>query len=220
MLEEKITELKRELVESASLVEKMILKSIKGLLKKEEALLKEIIDDQEKRANAFEIQLEELCISLIAQYEPRAKNLRSILMIFKMASDLERMADHTVNIADSGLFLIKKPDVKPLIDIPHMSDETIKNVGDAIQSFIHEDSAMAKCVCERDDIIDGLQSQIFRELITFMSSDPATIERSLHLIRITNNLERIADLATNICEDVIFMIEGKVIKHHYNESNQ
>ncbi len=215
--EEKIIDLKKELVEFATLVESMIAKSIRGLLKKDEAILRDVMNTHEPAANAFEIRLEELCTSVIAQYQPKAKELRTVLMIYKMTSDLERMGDHAVNIADSALFLIPKPPVKPLIDIPRMADETIKSVADAIKAFINGDASLAKTVCERDDIIDGLQVQIFRELTTFMTSDPATIERSLHLIRIANNLERIADLATNICEDVIFMVEGKVIKHHQEE---
>jgi phosphate transport system protein len=218
VLQTKITELKKELVAFATLAETMIAKSIKGLLKKERTILKEVEDLHEPDANAYEIKIEELCTSLIAQYEPRAKDLRTILMVFKMTSDIERMGDHAVHVADSGLFLITKPLVKPLIDIPRMADETIKSVDDAIQSFINEDAALARSVCERDDIIDGLQTQIFRELVTYMTSDPTTIERSLHLIRIANNLERIADLATNISEDVIFMVEGKIIKHHQENS--
>jgi phosphate transport system protein len=219
MLEEKITELKKELIEFATLVETMIMKSVKGLLKKEKTLLQEVIEELEPNANTLEIKIEELCVSIIAQYQPRARELRTVLMIFKMASDIERMGDHAVNIADSGLFLITKQPVKPLIDIPRMADETIRSVVDAIKAFINEDAALSKNVCERDDTIDGLQTQIFRELTTFMTSDPATVERALYLIRISNNLERIADLATNISEDVIFMVEGKVIKHH-QEDNQ
>jgi phosphate transport system protein len=219
MLEEKITELKKELIEFATLVETMIMKSVKGLLKKEKTLLQEVIEELEPNANTLEIKIEELCVSIIAQYQPRARELRTVLMIFKMASDIERMGDHAVNIADSGLFLITKQPVKPLIDIPRMADETIRSVVDAIKAFINEDTALSKNVCERDDTIDGLQTQIFRELTTFMTSDPATVERALYLIRISNNLERIADLATNISEDVIFMVEGKVIKHH-QEDNQ
>jgi phosphate transport system protein len=219
VLQTKITELKRELVNFATLAENMIAKSVNGLLKKERVVLREVEEIHEPDANAYEIKIDDLCTSLIAQYEPRAKDLRTVLMIFKMTSDIERMGDHAVHIADSGLFLITKPLVKPLIDIPRMADETIKSVDDAIKAFINEDAGLARNVCERDDIIDGLQTQIFRELVTFMTSDPTTIERSLHLIRIANNLERIADLATNISEDVIFMVEGKVIKHHQEQDN-
>ena len=217
MLEEKIIELKRELVIFATLAEHMISKSIKGLLDKDISVLKEIEDVHEPAANASEIKIEELCTSTIAQYQPRAKDLRTVLMIFRIVYDVERMADHAVHIADSGLFLISRPPVKPLIDIPRMADETVRSVHDSIQAFINEDAALAQNVCERDDIIDALQAQIFRELVTFMTSEPATIERSLHLIRITNNLERVADLVTNISEDVIFMVEGRIIKHHLEE---
>lgn len=217
MLEERISELKRELIEYAALVEHMIEKSIRGLLKKEKTLLSEIVEEDEVKANNFELELDELCIQLIAQYQPRAKDLRMILMVLKMGNDLERMADHAVNIAESSFFLIERPSVKPLIDIPNMAQITMKMLKDSIDSFIKEDEALARTVCERDDRIDGLRDQILRELITFMSSDPSTIERSIHLIRISRNLERIADLATNIGEDVIFLVKGKVIKHHKDE---
>jgi len=106
------------------------------------------------------------------------------------------------------------PAVKQLIDIPHMAEVVKTMIADSITSFINEDATLAKSVCERDDIVDGLRNQILRELVTYMTADPATIERSLQLMKISSNLERIADLATNICEDVIYMVKGKVIKHH------
>lgn len=217
MLEEKILGLKRRLIEYAALIENMIGKSIKGLLKKEKEILVEVIEKDEVKANNLEIELDELCTVLIAQYEPRAKDLRTILMILKMNNDLERMGDLAVNLSESSLFLIGRPRVKPLIDIPRMAEVTMKMLKDSINAFINEDTQLAKEVCERDDIVDGLRDQILRELITFMTSDAKTIERSLHLIRISRNLERIADLSTNICEDVIFMVEGKTIKHHKDE---
>jgi phosphate transport system protein len=214
MLEVRIRELKRELVEYATLVEDMIAKSMKGLLDRDETPLLEVMHELEPATNDFEIKLDELCTGAIAQYQPKARDLRTVLMIFKMNSDLERMGDHVANIADSGLFLLSHAPVKPLIDIPRMAEETVKSLNDSITAFLHEDAALAEAVCERDYIIDALQTQIFRELVTFMTADPATIERALYLIRVANNLERIADLATNICEDVIFMVEGRVIKHH------
>lgn len=124
--EEKLMELKKELIEFATLVETMIMKSVKGLLKKEKAFLHEVIEELEPNANTFEIKIEELCVSVIAQYQPRAKELRTVLMIFKMASDIERIGDHAVNIADSGLFLITKRPVKPLIDIPQWPTKPLK----------------------------------------------------------------------------------------------
>lgn len=217
MLEEKIIELKKELIDFATLVENMIMKSVKGLIKRERAYLLEVIEKQEPEANNFEIRLDELCTHMIAQYQPMAKDLRTILMVYKMNSDIERMGDHAVNISESGLYLISKRPVKPLIDIPRMADETVKNVEDTIKSFINEDAGLAQSVCEHDSVIDALHNQIFRELVAFMTSESGTIERSLHLVRISSNLERIADLCTNICEDVIFMVEGRVIKHHIED---
>lgn len=217
MLEQKIVNLKEELINYAELVKTMIEKSIKGLLEKNRDLLLEVIDKDEDKANEKEIELDEVTVSLIAQYAPKAKDLRTIMMISKMNNDLERMGDLAVNIAESALFLIKKPLVKPLIDIPRMSQESTSMLKDSIDSFISENANLAKGVCERDYIVDGLRDQILRELITYMTSDPHTIERSLHLLRISRCLERVADLSTNICEDVIFMVEGKIIKHHRAE---
>ncbi|MDD3845899.1 MAG: phosphate signaling complex protein PhoU [Syntrophorhabdaceae bacterium] len=217
MLQDRIKALKKELVESATLVENMITKSIDGLLGRDEGLLREVISVMEPATNDLEIRIDDLCTTTIAQYQPKARELRVVLMVFKMNSDLERMGDHVANIADSGLFLMSHSPVKPLVDIPRLARETIESLNDSIKAFLDEDAVLAQTVCERDYIIDALQNQIFRELVTFMSSDPTTIERSLHLIRISNNLERIADLSTNICEDVIFMVEGRVIKHHLEE---
>jgi phosphate transport system protein len=217
MLEEKISILKKKIVEFCLLVEKMIYESINGLLNKNSEVLKKVIYEEEVLANNFEIEIDELSIETIAQYQPKAKNLRTILMILKINNDLERMGDHAVNISESSLFLIEKPMVKPLIDIPRMAEKTIEMVKESVNSFINENSSIARKICIEDEIIDNLRDQIARELITYMTSDPNTIERSLHLLRITQNLERIADLSTNICEDVIYMVEGKIIKHHFEE---
>ncbi len=214
MLKVKINDLKRELIIFATQVEYMIEKSIKGLLERKRELLLEVIEHDEPKANSLELELDELCTGLIAQFEPKAKELRIILMIAKMSNDFERMGDHAVNIAESSLFLIERPSVKPLTDLPKMAELTIKMLKDSTVSFINEDFKLAGNVCERDGMVDELEDQILKELISFMRSDPSTIECSLHLIRISGNLERIADLSTNICEDVIFVAKGKVIKHH------
>jgi len=214
MLEEKLNFLKEKIIGYADHIEKMLEKAIEGLLSKKGELLKEVIELDEKKANEYEIEIDEVCIDLIALYQPKAKDLRTILMILKMNNDFERMGDHVVNIAQSALFLIEREPVKPLIDIPRMAEETIKMLKDALKAFMTEDSDLAKNVCERDFLIDNLRDQIFRELFTYMLSDPKTIERAFHLIRITQNLERIADLSTNLGEDVIYIVEAKIIKHH------
>jgi phosphate transport system protein len=214
MFEEKLNFLKEKIIGYADHIEKMLEKTIDGLLAKKGELLKAVIELDEKKANDWEIEIDELCIDLIALYQPKAKDLRTILMILKMNNDFERMGDHIVNIAQSALFLIEREPVKPLIDIPRMAEETIKMLKDALKAFMTEDSLLAKNVCERDFLIDNLRDQIFRELLTYMLSDPKTIERAFHLIRITQNLERIADLSTNLGEDVIYIVEAKIIKHH------
>ena len=216
MLEKDLDALREKLVESASLVETMIQKSIRGLTQREKGPLLEVIEQDEPRENDLEIAIEEPWIQQIACYQPQAKDLRTIMMVMKMNNDLERMGDEAVNISESGLFLIEKPQVKPLIDIPRMAEEAMKMIQDSLKSFIHEDIQLAQSVCKRDDIVDGLRDQILRELITFMASDPTVIEPSIRLIRISRSLERIADLSTNICEDVIYMAEGRMIKHGKN----
>jgi phosphate transport system protein len=218
MLEEtKLTNLKKTLMEFATLVESMVDHSINGLMLKKEDLLSDVIGLDESRANSYEIELDERCVTIIAQHQPTGKALRTILMILHINSTLERIGDHAVTISESGLFLIDQPLVKPLIDIPRMADVVKSMISDSINSFINEDADLARRVCERDTIVDGLRTQIMRELITFMTSDPSTIERALQLMKISSNLERIADLTTNICEDVIYMVKGKVIKHHKDE---
>jgi phosphate transport system protein len=220
MLEESLEEVKEKLLQSASLIERMIEKSMMGLTQRDEEVLLEVIERDEPRENELELEIEETCIHVIARYQPQARDLRTIMMVSKMNNDLERMGDEAVNISESALFLIKRPEVKPLIDIPKMAEETRKMLKDSLSSFMDEDPQLAKSVCERDDIVDGLRDQILGELVTFMASDPTTIERSNHLIRISRSLERIADLSTNISEDVIYMIEGKTIKHGRFENSK
>jgi phosphate transport system protein len=220
MLKAKLEEVKGKLVQSGSLVESMVEKSIRGLVQGEKKVLQEVIEQDEPKENELEVEIEEACISLTARYQPQAKDLRTIMMVSKINNDLERMGDEAVNISESALFLIDRPQVKPLIDIPRMAKEAEAMMKDSLNSFIEEDTRLAKSVCERDDIVDGLRDQILRELITFMASDPTTIERSIHLIRISRSLERIADLSTNISEDIVYMVDARTIKHRrFEEMN-
>lgn len=217
MLEEKITNIKRNLIEYAGLVENMIDKALQGLLERELQPLKDVMEKDEIRSNKFELEIDELCLATIAQFQPKARDLRTILMVLRINNDLERIADHAVNIAESSAFLIERPALKPLIDIPRMSQISVRMLKDSINAFVNEDVELAYDVCMRDNNVDELRDQILRELIMYMSSSPTTIERAFQLIRISSNLERIADLSTNISEDIIFMVQGKVIKHHAEE---
>lgn len=217
MLHQELERLKEMLIESATLVQAMIERSIEGLLKRDRDLLLRVIEVDEPRENNLEIEIDEKGIELIARYQPQAKDLRTIVMILKMNNDLERMGDEAVNISQSAIFLIDKPLVKPLIDIPRMAEESIRMVRDSLNAFLTENPDLAKEVCIRDSVVDGLRDQIWRELITFMASDPSTIERALHLLRISRCLERVADLATNLAEDTVYIVKGEIIKHHRGE---
>lgn len=217
MMVERIERLKGIIVDYASLIENMIDESIKGLAERNREKLISVIEKDETASNDREIEIEELCVELIAKFQPKAKDLRVVLMILKMNNDLERMGDHAVNIAQSSAFLIERPEVTTLLELPKLSFETKGMLNDSIDAFINEDPSKARRVCERDNIVDALRDKILMELIENMIKDPTNIERDMHLIRITKNLERIADLSTNICEDVIYMVKGKVIKHHLEE---
>lgn len=216
----RLDDLKENIIKYASLIREMIDKSFAGLIEKTDEKAKEVINILEPIVNEKEIELDEECINIIALYQPEAKDLRTVMMISKMVNDLERMGDKAVNIAESVLYLYDKPLVKPLIDLPRMLKETIQMIDDSINAFINEDINLAYTVLERDDIVDNLRDQILRELITYMLADASTIERSLHLLRVSRNLEKIADLTTNICEEVIYIKEGKIIKHHLDSKNK
>jgi len=208
---------KKELVEYVTLVENMIEHSIKGLKEKDTQMLTKVIEEDEPKAKELEIDMNERCISLISRHQPAGKALRTIIMILNISNTLERMADHAVTICESALFLIEKPPVKPLIDIPRMAQIVIEMLKNTFSAFVNEDAELTQKVCLMDNTVDALRDQIFRELITFMASDPSTIERSLQLMKISSNLERIADLSTNICEDIVYIVKGKIIKHHFEE---
>jgi len=214
MLQQNIDNLKKEIINYSFLVDRMIEKAIKGLVESDKELLLQVINEDEKQANRLEIEIEDMSIVMIAKYSPKAKDLRTILMMLKMNNDLERIGDHAVDISESAMYLIERPKLKSYIDIPRMAALTRQMLSDAIDSFIEEDNIKANEVCKKDDIIDDFRDQILRELITYMSTDFNSIERALRILNIARHLERIADLSTNICEDVIYMVEGKNIKHH------
>lgn len=212
MIAEAMKDLIAKTVKYSTLVTGMIEKGIKGLLERDEALLKQVMEQDEPQANLYEIELDDMVLTALARFQPEAKDLRKILMILKMNNDLERIGDLANNIADGAYILIQRPEVKPLLDVPRMADNTIKMLNQAITAFINEDSLLAVEVLKHDDIVDNLRDTILRDMINMMS-DPKILDRGLQVIRVVRNLERIADHATNIAEDVIFIKEGKVVKH-------
>jgi phosphate transport system protein len=217
MLKDRIEELKARLVVYARFVEEMTERSVKGLLERDAESLRRIVTVNEAKANETELELERECTALIAQHQPRARDLRTILMALQMTNDLERMGDHAVNIAEAALGLLERPDVRPPQNLPLMAKEAIRMLDQSIQAFISEGTELAQKVCVSDNVVDELATSILKEYVAVMARDPTAIERSLSVLKIAANLERIADLSTNICEDVIYLVEGRVIKHHKDE---
>jgi phosphate transport system protein len=214
--DEELDLLKQKLVFMASLAESMIYKAIKSLIERENSLIQEVNKDEEK-VNLLQIEIDELCLRLLALKQPMATDLRFITSAMKINGELERIADMAVNITQRAAVLIKQPQLKPYIDIPRMADLAQNMVKDSLDSFIKQDVDLARSVLIRDDKIDALKDQIFRELLTFMISDNSSIPRALELILVSRHLERIGDHATNIAEDVIYLVQGKDIRHHIEE---
>jgi phosphate transport system protein len=214
--ETEIRNLKQDLIKMAGLVEAAIDKAILALKERNDALADEVIAN-DHQINQLEILVEQQCRSLLARHQPVAMDLRFIISCVKINNDLERMGDHAVNIAQKAQVLSKTPPVKPLIDIPYMAGLVQNMVKDSLDAFVQRDVAKAQAVCAQDDVIDGLEDQINRELLTYMMEDVKNISPCLSLALIAKNLERVADLSTNIGEEVIYMIEAKTIKHHFED---
>ena len=208
--------LNEKLLHMARLAEESVALAVKSLKERNEVFAQDVLR-RETDVNLLEIDIDELCMRLLALRQPVASDLRFITSAMKIGSDLERVGDLAVNIAEVSLELLKQPPLKPLIDIPRMASLAQSMVKDALNAFVNRDEVLARAVCERDDEVDSLNDQVFRELLTYMMNDPSTINRAVGLILIGRHLERIADHATNIGEDVIYLVLGKTIKHHIEE---
>jgi phosphate transport system protein len=214
--EEELKSLKEQLVRMAGLVEQMIADTILSLKDRNEGPIDKVFE-AEKQVNQMQLDIDDKAVKMIALHQPTASDLRFLITAIKINSELERIGDQSINIVETTRELIKQPQLKPLIDIPRMAEISNGMLKDSIDSFIRQDTALAKNVCERDDQVDTLKDQILRELLTYMIADQSTISRALSLILIARNLERIGDHATNIGEEVIFMVQGKDIRHHANQ---
>lgn len=204
--------LKSNLIKIASLAEEAIARAIKSLLEQRKDIAEEVVIF-DKQIDAYEIIIDNHVVDILALQQPVAIDLRFILAAYKINNDLERVGDHAVNIAQSAMKLADVTHVKPLIDIPAMADTTKKMLRDAIDAFIHRDAVKARSVLENDDVVDNLNRKIVADLVEVMRKDPTSIDQALDLIRVSRNLERVADLTTNIAEQVIFMAEARVVKH-------
>ena len=217
--QKELEELKENLLKMASMVEEAIRDAVRSLVERNSDLARETFQFED-RINKMEIVIDDMCLKLLALRQPMATDLRFITAAMKITTDLERMGDQAVNIAERAVSLNQEPQLKPYIDIPRMAEITQSMVKDVLDAFVNRDPKLARSVCERDDVVDGLNDQVMRELLTYMMSDPKAIPRAVHLIIVSRCLERIADHATNIAEDVIFMVDALVIKHHADEKKE
>ncbi len=211
-----LLQLKEKLLLMAAKVELIINQSIEALRTRNPGLAEGVLS-LDREVDGLEIEIEEEAIALIARHQPAAVDLRFLIGVLKINNDLERIGDHGVNIAQSAIRLNGQPEVKPLIDIPRMSAVAVGMLKDSIDSFVRNDPELAGRVCRRDDQVDALKNQIFRELLTYMMEKPEIISRAMELILVSRNLERVADLSTNICEESVYIAEARVIKHHAGE---
>ena len=211
-LDEELAELKTKLVHMASLAEDQIDKALAALVKRDSALAHRVIE-QDHKVNALDVEIDEDCIRLLALHQPAARDLRLVTTAMKISTELERISDLAENVCERTIELNEEPQLKPYIDIPRMGNLARIMVKESIDAFVKDDSALARKVLAHDDLVDELMEQIFRELLSFMIEDPHTITRAIRLSFIAKYIERVADHSTNIAELVVYLVEGKIIRH-------
>ena len=204
--------LREQVLRMGGLVEQMTRRVVQALVERDIGILPEV-RSMETQVNQLHIEIDEACIELIALRQPAAVDLRFIAAAMKINTDMERIGDQAINITERAEVLLTVPPLKPLIDIPRMADIAQEMLKASLDAFVNGDDALALETIRRDDEVDQLKDQVFRELLTYMMADPSTIPRAMELILVSRHLERIGDHATNICEDVIFMVKGKDVRH-------
>jgi phosphate transport system protein len=215
--DEQLDQLKERMLYMGSLVERAVHLCVESLNLRNEALATQVIAEIEPQINELHLELDDRALRLLALQQPMALDLRVITSTMKINSDLERMGDQAVNIAERALSIVSQPLLKPLVDIPRMAQLTEKMVRDSLDAFVRKDNELARQVVLRDDEVDQYRDLVFGELIANMIKNPRCIQQALDLILVSRNLERIADHATNIAEDVIYMVAGRDIRHHAEE---
>jgi phosphate transport system protein len=211
--QEELESLQERLLAMGGLAEERVRQAVGSLSSRDPGLVEHVLMGDEP-INDLHIEVDDRCFKLLALHQPMAADLRTIVAAVKINTDLERVGDLAVNIAEAAKRYLQHPPVKPLIDIPRMADIAQAMLRDSLDAFVRRDVALAEAVIAEDDRLDGLKTQIFRELLTYMLSDPTTIEPALDLILVSRHLERIGDHATNIAEDVIFMVSARDVRHH------
>ena len=209
---EELEALKQRLLAMGGLVEDQIRRVMRALVERDDALAQEVIE-RDQQVNAYDLEVDETCVSLLALHQPAAGDLRFITTAMKIVTDLERMGDQSVNIAQRVVELNREPQLKPYIDLPRMAEKAQRMVKGSLDAFVARDTELARRVCAEDAEVDALKEQIFRELLTFMMEDARTIPRAIRLILISRFIERMADHATNIAEMVIYLVDAKMVRH-------
>jgi phosphate transport system protein len=210
--DDKMEQLRNKLLRMATLVEEAISKSVRSLVERDSELARQVIEGDDE-LDRLEIDVDRFCVELLGLQQPMARDLRFITTAIKINTDLERMGDLAANVSERAIELNQEPPLKPYIDIPLMAERAQKMVRGALDAYFERNPEKARQVIAMDDELDDRMEQIFRELLSFMLEDPRTISRALPLTFIAKYLERIGDQATNICEQVVFMTEGAIIKH-------
>ena len=216
--EEELEHLKERLLVMAGGAEEQVRAAVQSLVDRDYALAERVLAG-DAPINQLHLEIDERCFQLLALQQPMATDPRVVVSGVKINSDLERIGDFAVNIAEATLGYLEHPAVKPLIDIPRMAEIAQGMLRDALNAYVRQDMALAQEVLDRDDSLDHLKDQVFRELLSFMLSDPSVTEQSLGLILISRHLERIGDHATNIAEEAIFIVSGLDVRHHGQEGN-
>jgi phosphate transport system protein len=209
---EELARLKTQLLEMSGLAEELVDQAMQALRARDAELASTVIR-RDNDLDAMEVAVDDMCIHLLALQQPMARDLRLITMAMKISNDLERVGDHAVNIAEAVAHLAEQPIHLEFAEIDEMGRLATEMLSDALDTFVRADAQGAREVCRRDDRVDGLHNSLFRILLTHMMEDPRRIGASMSLFLVSRNLERIADLATNIAEDVVFLVEGRNIKH-------
>ena len=210
--DEELATLKSKLLQMGALVEEQIREALRALVDRDEDLARKVIAN-DRRVNTLDVEIDEACLELLALFKPAARDLRFITTAMKISTELERMSDLAENICERAIELNEEPQLKPYIDIPRMADKAMRMVWNSLDAFVKWDSELARKVLDDDDEVDEFTEQIFRELLSFMIENPQTIPRAMRLSFIAKYIERIADHATNIGELVVYMVEGRIIRH-------
>lgn len=214
--ERELDQLKAKLLEMSAMVESAVYRSVQGVVEKNQELAEQVLKN-ETRINQLEIEIDDQAISLLALQAPLAADLRLVTAAIKINNDLERMGDLSVSIAQSALALIREPVIRPLIDIPHIAGLAQGMVRKALDAFVNRDAELARSVLASDDAVDNMRTASYHELISFMENNPQQISQALYLLSVVRNLERIADHATNIAEDVLFLVKAIDVRHRNEE---